>query len=296
MSEDPNAPPIDGDPSLTAGDDDATEVDASEIVTDDKGNKTVSLSTMLRYKKEAKALSKQVKDMKPIADRAMGIEARLGQAQPIIDAIVTNPKLRAEALRLAQGTRATPESTEQLTADEDPDGAGIAEDLGFYLADGQTPDIARARRVLSRLDTRHGRQTDDRIRPLAGLTLTEKANANLREAAAMTDDDGTPLATAESIREVANQLPPHLLANPQVLDLVINSAIGIDHRKKRTPKPTEEPVFLERQGGGGRREPMISPEEKKQLERLGLTEKDYAASSKRLEQGVASRRGVVLGS
>lgn len=295
MSEDLNAPPLDGDPPLTP-DDDATEVDASEIVTDDKGNKTVSLSTMLRYKKEAKALARQVKDLKPVADRAMDIETRLGHAQPIIDAIVSNPKLRAEALRISQGTRASDDRTDQPSADEDPDGAGIAEDLGFYLADGQTPDIARARRVLSRLDTRHGRQTDDRIRPLAGLTLTEKANANLRDAAAMTDDEGTPLATPESIREVASQLPPHLLANPQVLDLVLNSAIGIDHRKKRTPKAAEEPVFLERQGGGRGREPSISAEEKKQLDRLGLTEKDYAASTKRLEQGVATRRGIVLGS
>ncbi len=294
MSEDPNAPPIDGDPSLTAGDDDATEVDASEIVTDDKGNKTVSLSTMLRYKKEAKALSKQVKDMKPIADRAMGIEARLGQAQPIIDAIVTNPKLRAEALRLAQGSRPSGETTDQPT--DDDDAAGYAEDAGYYLSDGQTPDVARARRVMDRQAKLVKRTTDDAIRPLAGLTLTEKANANLREAAAQVDDDGTPLATPESIREYANQLPPHLLANPQVVTLLIDAAMGLDRRKHRTPKAADEPVFLERQGGGGRREPMISPEEKKQLERLGLTEKDYAASSKRLEQGVASRRGIVLGS
>lgn len=289
--------PIDGDPALTTPDDDETELEASEIVTDAKGNKTVSLSTMLRYKKEAKTLSKRVKELEPVAARAEEVNGRLDRAQPLIDAIVSNPKLRAEALRIAGGTRTTADSAPLVDEADDPDAAAIAEEFGHYLADGQTPDVARGRRILARLDARHGKQTDDRIRPLAGLTMNDKANQNLREAEAMVDKDGTPLATKESIQEMAKQLPPQLLANPQVIDMVINSAIGLDRRKGRTPKPVDEPVFMERQGGGFRRqESTISPEEKKQLERLGLTEKDYAASTKRLETGVASRRGIVLGS
>lgn len=292
--QDPDQPIIDGDPQIDAD----VEQEAAGLATDDgKGNKTVPLSALISAKKALKAATKAVKDLEPIAQRSREVDERLNRAQPIIDAIITNPKLRAEAMRIAQGTRASDDRTDQPNPDEDPDAASYAEDAGFYLADGQTPDVARARRVLTRLDARHGRQTDDRIRPLAGLTLNEKANQNMREVAAMTDADGTPLATRESIQEVAQQLPPHLLANPQVLELVINSAIGIDKRKGRSPKPVEDPVFMERNNsGGGRRDAAISPEEKKQLERLGLTEKDYAASSRRLEQGVANRRGIVLGS
>jgi hypothetical protein len=287
-------PPIDGDPALAA--DDVDDEAAAQAIDDGKGNKLVPLSALVNAKKALRVATKAIKELEPIAQRSKEVNDRLDRAQPIIDAIITNPKLRAEALRIAQGTRTTSDTVDQPSADEDPDAAAYAEDAGFYLADGQTPDLARSRRVLDRLDKRHGRQTDDRIRPLAGLTLTDKANQNLRDAAAMVDDDGTPLATWESIKEVADQLPPHLMANPQVKELVLNSAIGLDRRKKRTPKAAEEPLYLERQSGGGRREPTVSPEEKKQLDRLGITEKEYAASTKRLEAGVAQRRGIVLGS
>lgn len=287
--------PIDGDPTLTTHDDDA---DASALAIDDgKGNKMVPLSALVGAKKELRALGKKVKELEPVAARATELDERLTRAQPIIDALVTSPKLRAEALRIAQGTNVSSDRTAQPSEEDDPDATSTAEDLGFYLSDGVTPDVARARRVLNRLDQRHGRQTDERIRPFAGVALNQRAEANLREAAAATDEDGVPLATIESIKEVARDLPQHLLADPKVIDLVLNSAIGVDRRKRRTPKAAEEPMYLERQGGNRRSaEPTISPDERRNLERLGLTEKEYTASTKRLEQGVASRRSIVLGS
>jgi hypothetical protein len=295
MSDPNDVPIIDGDPDLGAD----PEVDAeagAQAIDDGKGNKLVPLSALVSAKKALKAATKAVKDLEPMAARSREVDERLNRAQPIIDAIITNPKLRAEALRIAQGTRTTADNVDVPTTDDDPDGAAIAEDLGFYLSDGQTPDIARARRVLGRLDARHGKQTDDRIRPLAGLTLNEKANSNIREVYNMTNAEGVPVATRESIQEVTKMLPPQLLANPDVTDLVVTLAVGMDHRKGRSPKPVEEPLYLERNGGGRTRDAAISPEEKRTLERLGLTEKDYTASSKRLEAGVANRRGIVLGS
>lgn len=65
-------------------------------------------------------------------------------------------------------------------------------------------------------------------------TLGQKAEANIRKLIAMTDAEGAPIATPESIREVAAQLPEsmtaHLLADPGVVDLVLKHAIGIDSR------------------------------------------------------------------
>lgn len=284
--------PTPNDPDPNAPDADA-ELEPGEIVTDDKGNKSVSLTTMLRYKDKAKELGKRVKELEPIAAGATELGNRLTAAQPMIDALVNSPKLRAEALRISQGTRTTAETAEQP---DDADLVAFAEDNGWYLADGTTPDAARAGRVLARLDARHGKQTDERIRPLAGITLNQKAQANMQEALSATDDDGTPLATRESIAEVAKQLPPQLLADPAVVDLVLNSAIGLDKRKRRTPKPTDEPLYLERQGGGGnRREAPLSKMERDHLAASGISEKDYRASASRLEQGAASRRGIELG-
>jgi hypothetical protein len=171
--------------------------------------------------------------------------------------------------------------------------------MGFYLADGQTPDIARGKRLLARLDTRHGRQTDDRIRPVAGLLVGSRAESNVQHALAQVDEQGTPLATRESIEDTIKMLggaQSPLLANPNVVDLILNNAIGLDRRKGRTPKAPEEPLFLDRQSGGRRATPTVDAELKKVGARLGLTEKDLATASTNLEQAVTSRRGMVLGS
>lgn len=274
-------------------DQDDAELEASEIVTDDKGNKTVSLSTMLRYKKEAKANAKRIKELEPVAGRVTELEGRLNDASPIINAILTNPRLKAEALRIASGTHTTAENREQ--PDDDPDASSYAEDMGFYLADGVTVDAARARRVLDRLDARHGRQTDAKMRPLAGSFLGSKAEQNLARAIAETDAQGVPYATAESIREVAalmGQDGQHLLANPQVVDLVINNAIGLDRRKGRTPKAPDEPLYLESAGGSRRRaEPSLSTEDRDQAKRLGLDPKYLENAARKLATGKAMRAG-----
>jgi hypothetical protein len=273
-----------------------TEVSATAL-DDGKGNKMVPVAAVIQRERELRAANKRIKELEPVAASATDLNDRLSKAQPLIDALVTSPKLRAEALRIANGTRTSADTTDQPSADDDPDAAWYAEEQGYYLSDGQTPDTARARRILTRLDQRHGRQTDDRLRPLAGVTLSQQGNANLAKIVAMTDDHGVPLATVESIREVAAQLPANLLADERVVDLVLNNAIGIDRRKNRTPQQVDEPLYLETAGGGrGRRqEPGLTSDVKASLVRLGISEKDYNESSKRLEEAAGSRRGIVLG-
>jgi hypothetical protein len=291
---DEQTPPLDPNP-LTA--DPELDAEAAAVAVDDgKGNKMVPLGSLISAKKEARSLKKRISELEPVAKRVTDVDARLDKAQPIIDAIITNPKLRAEALRMANSaTRPSGDMTEQPTPDEDPDAAAFAEIQGYYLNDNVTPDLARSRRALDILDRRNRRSAEDVVRPFAGLALNERANRTLREAAAQTDSQGVPLATAESIREIAQQIPEHLLANPQVVDLVVNSAIGLDRRHGRSPKPPEEPMFLERQGGGFRQtEPTVSPEEKRALEKFGISEKDYATASRRVETAVATRRGIAL--
>lgn len=283
---DPNAPPAD--------DDDAVEL-ASLAVDDGKGGKMVPLSALIGSKKTQRDLEKRVKELEPIAASATSIGARLNEAQPIINAVLNNPKLLAEAQRIAKGgaTRATADTTEQP---DDPDLVQYAEDNGFYLADGVTPDAARANRVLTLVARRNGNQINDAIRPLAGVTLGAKAEQNIRAAMHATDNDGVPWATRESIEEAVKLIPRHLLADEGVADLILNNAIGMDRRKGRTPKPIEEPLYMERQGGGGRqREQPLSEMERRHLASSGISEKDYRASSARLEQGAASRRGIELG-
>lgn len=254
---------------------------------------TVPLGTLVGLRKGSRESAKRIKELEPLAARAKEVDERLAQASPIIDAVLSNPKLRAEAIRTAQGTRTSSESTVQP---DDADAVAMAEDLGFYLADGVTPDAARGARVLARVAGKAQAASQDAVRPFAGLALNQQAETNMRQALAMTDDDGVPLATPESIREVAKMLPPHLLANPQVVELVVNNAIGIDRRNRRTPKAPDEPLYMAsqngRRAGGG---VVVSAEERAFMKRNGISEKDYLRATQNLATGVAGRRGIALG-
>lgn len=290
MAEDEIVDPVD--PAAVVDDD--GEAEAAALAVDMGGNRMVPLSALIGAKKELKTLGKRVKELEPVAQRVTDVEARLEQASPVINAVVNDPKLRAAALRIANGTHATPESVEQ--PDDDPDAAAYAEDMGWYQSDNTTLDVKRAQRVLARLDQRSGRQTDAKIRPVVGNLLGSRAQQNLAVAKAQTDTNGTPYATPESIDEAAQQMGPdgqHLLANPQVMELLLDRAMGIDRRKGRTPKPVDEPLYLDSSSGGrGRvRETSITSEEKARLERLGLTEKDYAEAGKKLATGKGMRLG-----
>lgn len=271
----------------------AEEQDDTVIAVDDgKGGKSVPLSVYLAAKKEGKTLSARLKEIEPIAARSQEIDARLVAAKPIIDAWNSSPRLRAEAIRLADSTRTSSEYTPQ--PQDDQDARDTAEEFGFYMGDGVTPDAARGRRVLDRMDARTARSVEAGIRPLAGVTLTQKANENLREAMKQVDAQGVPYATAESIREVASILPAHLLADPQVVELVLNNAIGIDRRKGRTPKEADEPLYMASAGSGrGTREATVTQDERDFARRQGISEKDYLSSVKKLQN--IGREGIILG-
>jgi hypothetical protein len=272
-----------------AADDDLDTETASLATDDGKGNKMVPLSALMDAKRGLKAANAKLKEVEPIAAKTKEVEEKLAKAQPIIDAVVNNPKLKAEAIRIATGqTRTSAATTDQPDEDEDPDAAEIAELNGYFLADGVTPDIARGRRVLNILDRRHGKQTDERIAPIAGVLVGSRAEQNLNAALAQTNDDGVPLATRESIEETVKMLggpKSPLLANPGVVDLIINNAIGLDSRKGRTPKPPDAPLFLERQGGGrGGRDEVLSTDDRRRMTRLGLSDKDMKAAVESLSK------------
>lgn len=277
-----------------AGDD----AEAAALAVDMGGNRMVPLSALIAAKREGKTAKARVKELEPVAARAVDIDTRLTNAQPYIDAIVNNPQLKAAALRAVNGTRTSGEGTVQPDANEDPDAAAFAEDMGMYLSDGQTPDVARAQRAIARLDARHGRQTDERMRPLAGITLNRQANETLRGIYAATDDDGVPIATPESIQEVVGLMKdnPALMANPQVGDMVLNMAAGLDRRKGRTPKAHDEPLYLASPGGGRRGGgDALDPEMRAFAAKYGISEKDAVASVESLSRGVQTRKGVTFG-
>lgn len=293
MSENPNPnPDPDPTPNPELEPDDAAEL-ASLVVDDGKGGKMVPLAKMLEYKRQAKEFGKRVKELEPTAAEAAAIRERLDAAQPLISALVADPRLRAEALRITQGRTVAP------APQDDQEAKDYAEDMGIYLADGVTPDAVKGRRILDRENARLTRLTERVMGPMAGLVLNDKAGANIREAKAMMGTDGAPLASAESIDEVVAMMGregAQLLADPRVVEILVNNAIGVDRRKGRTPKPIDEPLYLDSPHGRRRAsEPVYDSATKASLERLGLTEADLNTAGDRLQAALTTRKGIVLG-
>lgn len=281
----------------TPQDDAAIEAEAASLVADPAEEKADKVkNALITAKKALRDANRRVKELEPIAARSKEIEEKLEAASPIIAAVQTNPKLMAEAIRVVKGTAATSTRVEQPTEDDDPEAAEIAETLGLFLSDG-TADLVRARKTLNVLDKRHGRQTNDIMRPFAGAVLGSRAEQNIAHVVNQTRDDGAPLATKESIQEAIALLggpQSRLLADPGVADVLITMAVGLDGRKGRTPKAPDEPVYMERQGGGRRvSAPVIDDTLKAALERTGIKADDAAKSIGRLDH--IGRKGVELG-
>lgn len=257
---------------------------AATATTDGTGRKMIAmpLDTVIGLRKGAKEARGRAKELESTAAESAAIRKQLDEAAPYINAILTNAQLRAQALAIASGRPAP-----SVGPTVDQDAIEHAQDMGWYQPDGFTPDSERARRVLNRYDSRSKRTTEDAIRPYAGMTMQAKAQANLGQAFALTDDNDTPLASQESIREVANKIGVELMGsdNPEMLNMVIDQAIGLDRRKGRTPKAREEPLFMDRSGRARNQAPAIDPEQKRRNERLGISDADWTKA------GTANERG-----
>lgn len=277
-------------------DDAAIDAEVDELTrtpAEQQGDKVKN--ALIAAKRELRDARRELKDVKPIADRAKEIDEKLTAASPIIAAVQNNPKLLAEALRAANGTR--PSGDTVVQPENDAEAAAEAEDRGWFLADGFTPDAARGRRSLDRQSNIVKRHVEELMRPLAGTVIGSRAEQNVQRALQQVDDDGVPLATRESILEAVKQLGPQgpaLLANPEVVDHVVTVAMGLDRRLKRTPRSSvEDPIFLDRASARRSAAAVLDDRLKTALERQGVTEKDATATMKRLEH--AGRSGVALG-
>ena len=292
LSEAPPIETVDRDlaPAPSPDDDAIAQEVQSQAIDDGKGNKMVPLSALIGAKKELRTVQKRNRELEPVVERTARLQADLDNAMPVIQAINNDPRLKAEALRIAQGSAPSRLTTDQPLEDEDA--RGYAEDMGWYLADQVTPDAARGRRVLERQGKMMRQHAEDVMRPLAGVTLGSRAEVNLARIIGMTDDQGVPYATPESIRAVAKDLPANLLADERVTQMVLRNAIGEDRMNRRTPVALDEPLRLDRQGGSGPRAETLTPEQRRINARVGLSDKDFTDTMQKLAQ--SGGRGLKL--
>lgn len=240
--------------------------------------KMVPVGELINYRKQARE-AKRANEL--IQQQMQTLQTQLQEVRPYVD------KLREPGVldRLTKGTHATPASTEQPA--DDQEAKDTAEDMGFYTTDGQL-DVARARRVLDRIESRNARRTQNDLAPLRQQTAVQAAQVMRQRVDTMRTKEGAPLASRESLDEVFGMVPPELQADPKTAFVMALAAAGMDlftGRKGVVTAPPagreySEPIYTEAPGGR-RAGAGISAELAALGKRVGLSDKELAGAANR---------------
>jgi hypothetical protein len=264
---------------------------ADDIVVAQKGadgkSDVVPLASHLaeRTKAEKRGEARARESLQQEIQQAAAVKAQLEEWAPILQRIQQDPTI----LTRAQQPR-------QAVHEEDVEARELAEDMGFIDQSGSL-DVGRARRVLNRIESRNGKQIDQRMAPLAATTAGQMAQHHRMTAKQARMKDGvTPVASEESIDQVFAMLPAELLADRNVASLMPIMAAGLDKMLGRTAKaPTTfnygDPIFTEA-AGGGRRPGILTDQDKAFAKQVGVKEEWLAEKSQQLANN--GRRGVAL--
>lgn len=282
------------DPTAQAGADPAHDDQDDVIVgTPVNGQQMAPVSEVIKYRRQAKELSRKMAEMQPQLEQAKAIGQQLQDLQPVLQTLQHLTPEQRQAL--AQGKLPSPAGT----AHNERDGEAIqwAEMNGFIAADGSL-DVQRARQNLDWLDERHSRQTQAQIAPLRQTTAQQAATGLKSQAKSMKDSAGTPLATGESIEEAYSMLPPELASQPNVAIVAIGTAMLIDKMKGRRPQAEQpdiygSPLYSEPSGRRGTA-PAIAQEDLEMARKAGLSDKTFTEISNKLAQAGPGRRGFAL--
>jgi hypothetical protein len=147
--------------------------------------------------------------------------------------------------------------SDDYTADELE---GYAITRGYYKDDGVTADTGRAQKELDIVSGITRRQTRREIEPVRQNTTRDRAQANRDKARGQNFVDGQPVADQKYIDAAFNALSDEYLADPQVAQITMLVAVGLqalDERKSGTARrggaaPRQrsgEPMHIERGAG-----------------------------------------------
>lgn len=267
------------------GDDAAALI--AEVQTNEKGDKFVSLGTHIGMRKEAKQAKREIAALTAKLAEQTAIAERANELLPIAEAVNKDPELGKLIKQTLDGTRQSRPAAEQVA--DDPEALEMAQDLNLVTKDkdgNDVWDVARAQRVLNRATSRAEKKIQPLVDGAREAAFTMRGEQNLTAMYNLTTKSGEPLATEQSIREILaeSKTPMHMLADPRVARSVAMFAAGRDREEGRTPKEGIEPVYLERPGSR-RGEHQMTETDRRFGQRLGLTEKDYAAVGKPNHKG-----------
>ncbi len=204
---DPTPTPTPGSPSAppvieTAADPD--EADAVEL----PAGKHVPLAALKAQREENRGLKAQLAQAQPVMQWAH-------QHKPVVDFIQSHPEL------LSPRPEPAPPP-----AGADPQLTELARALDYYKADG-TPDLDRAARFNSIIDTRAEQKARAMVAPVAGTLLNQQSERNWQSAVSEKLPGGHPINVhllADAWRAVAGYPNgAQILADPRAVKVIVNT-------------------------------------------------------------------------
>jgi hypothetical protein len=192
--------------------------------------------------------------------RAEALHEERSERQKLANTIKSLEPLMPEFEQFLANKRDRNASTVQRTAPETGDYSedelsGLAITRGYYDADGQTPDLKRAKSELDILSRVAARTSGRLLKPIAEQTAKDRSAANRANATSSKFVDGEPIAQDKYMKAAFDALPEEYSADPMISNITQVIAAGLeylDHRKNgtlRRGRGGREPMFVERGSG-----------------------------------------------
>jgi len=272
------------------------EDDIPEAVEVSPGEKMVPLGAVV-------SLRQQLKQLKPLAEKATQLEQTVNEMRPYVDFLRTNQHL----LQPQQPPAAPPAPA------EDPELVELARTLELYDPKTGQPDTARAAKVKAITATTAQAQAQQLIErhvaPLQATTNEQRAAANLQTVmTTYKDASGRPLDAqfvAEAVSAITagfatdaqgRPVPQHivraraveLLAQPAVMDTIASMAMGRQAMSVKPPvaAPATPPLHVEAPGGG--QGYVMGDSERRLAGMANIPEKQWAATASSYKPGRAN--------
>lgn len=283
-----NQAPLESEEQADAEDDDDGIVESVTV----GQQRMVPVAELIKHRKAAKAANAKTAELSARLQQADQIAAQLEEVRPYVQQLRNMTPQAIEQLRTGTApTRVTEQPADDTEARE------VAEDLGLIDAQGAL-DVARARRVLNRIEKNAESKAQAAIGPVRQQAAAQQVEGLKAQAKAAQDKHGNPFASQESIDLAYRIVPPELATAEGVAPILLLVAAGLDKHSGRMPKSNQpqyaDPIYTE--PAAGRRAPAaLSADERAIAGKVGLSDKQFQTASDALAKASAGgRRGIAL--
>lgn len=224
----------------------------------------------------------KLREAKADRERLEAAERENAELKPYAEFLKQNPQLLQPA--------PPPPAPPQPGQPQDPAAAQLAQRFSLYTGDGQL-DVATARAIINDQQALAQHAAQSAVAPVAQQVWQAQATANLDRVLSQRDSAGQPLVTPDDMRKTIEQtfagMHPQraiqMLANPNIVEVIVNNALGGKARAKagQPPPPSEDPLYRESAGGGVGA--AMDESERRFYRKVGIDDKTATAAAAKFD-------------